>query len=68
MIENIENGTTITLKQPLQYRHLGKTYKAGDWTYSMRAEVGLLSSNIRIIGKACLGSNFIMVTTEQKSG
>ena len=54
MIENIENGVTITLKQPLQYRHLGETYTAGDWTYSMRAEVGLLSSNIRIIGKACV--------------
>ena len=41
---------TITLTQQLQYRHLGASYQAGSLHYEIRAEVGLLSRNIKITG------------------
>ena len=50
-IERIEsNRKTIVLNQALEYRHLGKSYTLGDRSYSLKAEVGLLTRNIRIIG------------------
>ncbi|CAK8682976.1 unnamed protein product [Clavelina lepadiformis] len=45
------DGVTITLENPLAHRHMGETYTAGQHSYDMRAEVGLLSRNIKIIGQ-----------------
>jgi len=47
------SGTTVTLTEALEFEHLGTdaTLSNGD-TFSMKAEVGLLSRNIRIVGKA----------------
>ena len=44
------SGDTITLRDNLKYRHLGETYEYGSKKFDMRAEVGLLSRNIKIIG------------------
>jgi|GEM_PF-3294729 len=47
---------TLTLNQPLNYRHVGvvKTYSNGarTWTLDERAEVGLLTRNIKVQGDA----------------
>ena len=61
-IERIEsNRKTIILNQPLEYRHLGESYTLGDRSYSLKAEVGLLTRNIRIIG-VLLMKNLITFT------
>ena len=45
-------GTTITLTEPLDFEHLGTTATLSDGTtFPIKAEVGLLSRNIKIIGK-----------------
>ncbi|MCA8971587.1 MAG: G8 domain-containing protein [Planctomycetes bacterium] len=46
------NGNTIHLQQALIHRHIASTpsYNNGAWTQEMRAEVGMLSHNIRVIG------------------
>ena len=47
------NGRVLTLSKPLAYKHLGSEYSLDDgsvsWTIS--AEVGLLTRNIRIVGE-----------------
>ena len=46
------SGTTITLTEALEYEHLGTEATLSDGTkFQMRAEVGILSRNVRIIGK-----------------
>ncbi|XP_076825618.1 fibrocystin-L-like isoform X2 [Clavelina lepadiformis] len=45
------DGVTITLENTLAHRHMGETYTVGQHNYDMRAEVGLLSRNIKIIGQ-----------------
>ncbi|CAK8682970.1 unnamed protein product [Clavelina lepadiformis] len=45
------DGVTITLENTLAHRHMGETYTVGQHSYDMRAEVGLLSRNIKIIGQ-----------------
>lgn len=52
-ISNISNGNkTIHFSQPLSYSHLGvqRSYNSGAWVAELRAEVGLLSRNIKIQG------------------
>ena len=46
-----DDNRTLTLETPLAHRHLGQTYRIGNSTYDMRAEVGLLTRNIRIRGE-----------------
>ena len=43
---------TLTLKQPLTYQHLGitETYASGSVSLEVRAEVGLLTHNIKVRG------------------
>jgi len=45
-------GTSVTLAQPLTYRHLGAVRRVGDVSVDVRAEVGLLSHNIVVQGDA----------------
>jgi len=45
------DNVTLTLDAALEYRHLGETYTVGEKTFDMRAEVGLLTRNIKIKGK-----------------
>ena len=44
------NGKTITLENPLQYKHISLTQTISGRTIETRAEVGLLSRNIVISG------------------
>ena len=45
------NGLTLTLKQPLKYKHLGETVTLGGGkTLEARAEVGLLTHNVVVRG------------------
>ena len=49
------NGNTVTLSTPLKYQHWGQTEqfnngKGKTWTLDERAEVGLLTRNIKIQG------------------
>merc|ERR1719370_1191914 len=46
------NGNAITLSEPLTYRHMGEEYTVNNHSYSMRAEVGLLTRNIKIVGES----------------
>jgi cell surface hyaluronidase len=56
-------GNQVTLTDPLTYRHLGVTQTrsrstpAKTWTLDQRAEVGLLTRNIRIEGDAASETN-----------
>ncbi|XP_062385127.1 fibrocystin-L-like [Sardina pilchardus] len=45
---------TLTLSEPLEHTHLGKTYSisGSSRTYTLAADVGLLTRNIKIIGHA----------------
>lgn len=47
---------TITLDSPLEQRHLGESYETNGFKYDMRAEVGVLTRNIKIVGK-----NFLFI-------
>lgn len=55
------NGTVVTLKSPLRYRHYGvsQSFSNGkrNWQLDTRAEVGLLSRNIVIQGDQSSDSN-----------
>jgi len=45
------SGTTITLTEPLEFQHLGTEATLSDGsTYQMRAEVGMLTRNVKIVG------------------
>lgn len=57
-----EDRMTIELETALQYRHMGEQYSIEDYTFPMRAEVGLLTKNIKIIGKICCGSGENAIT------
>ena len=46
------DGLTLTLDKPLEYTHYAGEQTYGDETISMRAEVGLLSRNIKYRGEA----------------
>ncbi|XP_060584412.1 fibrocystin-L-like isoform X2 [Ruditapes philippinarum] len=59
IIEDV-SGNTITLENPLEYKHLGNTesYTHRDGSTAKveyRAEVGLLSRNVKVIGKPLAG-------------
>ena len=45
------DNKTLTLTSKLLYRHLAKNYKVGEKQFDMRAEVGLLTRNIKIKGE-----------------
>ncbi|QDZ24800.1 fibrocystin-L [Chloropicon primus] len=48
-IEGVQNGgRTLVLKGSLRFDHLGSSQNFGDKTLDTRAEVGLMSSNIRV--------------------
>lgn len=58
-ITALSNGNkTLTLNSPLSYRHFGairtfsRTSPATTWNVDMRAEVGLLSHNVKVQGAA----------------
>ncbi len=40
----------LTLNAPLEYKHIAETHTAGNWSYTLAAEVGLLTRNIVIEG------------------
>ena len=40
----------LTLDGPLQHKHIAETHTAGNWSYTMAAEVGLFTRNIVIEG------------------
>lgn len=46
------SGTSITLREPTRYRHLGSKRQVEDISVDVRAEVGLLTQNIVIQGDA----------------
>ena len=48
------SGTTITLRDPLQFMHAAKTSSLSDSSssFSQQAEVGLLSRNVKVVGSA----------------
>ncbi|MCU0494392.1 MAG: plastocyanin/azurin family copper-binding protein [Chloroflexaceae bacterium] len=54
------NGTTVTLDQPLRYRHWGRMQTLGTIgeTMDQRAEVANLSRNITVRGENAVGSTF----------
>ncbi|KAK2830693.1 hypothetical protein Q5P01_018624 [Channa striata] len=47
------DGCSLTLDQPLTYTHIGKTYSVSNTSlfYTLAADVGLLSRNIKITGQ-----------------
>ena len=45
-----QDKRNLTLNAPLQYKHIAETHTAGNWTYSLTAEVGRLTRNIVIEG------------------
>ena len=53
------SGNTLTLTAPLVYTHRGDTYNDDESgiTYTIAAEVGLLSRNIKIIGESFPGQD-----------
>ena len=44
------NGTTITVDEPFSNKHYGGTESIDNFTIDVRAEVGLLSRNIKMMG------------------
>ncbi|XP_076824499.1 fibrocystin-L-like isoform X2 [Clavelina lepadiformis] len=46
-----DDRRTITLRDTLTHRHMGETYTVGQHSYDMKAEVGLLTRSIKIIGQ-----------------
>ena len=68
---------TITLEEPLKFRHISAEETAGSHSYSLKAEVGLLTRNIRIMGEEkalqeeqAFGGRVIVseITVEDKEG
>ncbi|QSQ19815.1 hypothetical protein JY651_31600 [Pyxidicoccus parkwayensis] len=57
----LPGNTSVTLSSPLTYSHTGvvKTYSDGSrtWTADLRAQVGLLTHNIRVQGDAASASS-----------
>ena len=47
-INSVSNSNTLILRDPLQYRHVYETQTIGSQSYTIAAEVGLLSRNIAI--------------------
>ncbi|XP_053190049.1 fibrocystin-L-like [Scomber japonicus] len=45
------DGRVLTLDQPLAYMHISETHSVSDTSYTLAADVGLLTRNIRIIGQ-----------------
>ncbi|KAK3740701.1 hypothetical protein QZH41_019065 [Actinostola sp. cb2023] len=49
-ILSVHGGKTITLDGNLKYRHKAVTHTVGGWTYTLAADVGLLTRNLKIVG------------------
>lgn len=45
-----QNGKNLTLGSALQYKHIAETHTAGNWSYTLAAEVGLLTRNLVVEG------------------
>lgn len=45
-----QDNRNLTLNTPLRYKHIAQTNTAGNWTYTLAAEVGHLTRNIVIEG------------------
>ena len=45
-----KSGAVLGLDAALEHRHMGETYTVNGRTFDMRAEVGLLTRNIKIVG------------------
>lgn len=45
-----KNGNTVTIEPPLRHRHLGVVKEYSGKTIDMRAEVGLLTRNVKVSG------------------
>ncbi len=57
-IESV-NGTTVTLREPTRFPHIGQRHSVGDVTFDFRSEVGLLTQNIVVQGDATSTTNRI---------
>jgi len=51
-ITNADTNPVITLDKPLEYRHFAATETYGDKQIDMRAEVGLLTRNVKYQGSS----------------
>ncbi|XP_029299003.1 LOW QUALITY PROTEIN: PKHD1 like 1, tandem duplicate 1 [Cottoperca gobio] len=45
------DGRILTLNQPLSHTHIGETHSGTSFSYTLAADVGLVSRNIKIIGQ-----------------
>lgn len=45
-----QDKRNLTLNAPLQYKHIAESHTAGNWTYTLATEVGLLTRNIVLEG------------------
>lgn len=62
MIDSVgDDRRTIKLTKKLAYTHQGESYDVGRFTYDIRAEVSLLSRNIKIIGALFAGLKVAIV-------
>eukprot|EP01119_Soliformovum_irregulare_P024988 TRINITY_DN911_c0_g1_i4.p1 TRINITY_DN911_c0_g1~~TRINITY_DN911_c0_g1_i4.p1 ORF type:complete len:982 (-),score=247.99 TRINITY_DN911_c0_g1_i4:64-3009(-) len=52
------NGKTVTLQYPLKWGHFGKVLDYLGFPVDMRAEVGVLTSNLRIYGDMTNSANY----------
>lgn len=43
-------SNVVVLNEPLDFTHWGQTWQANDHVIEMRAEVGLLTRNVKVIG------------------
>nr|XP_026695327.1 fibrocystin-L-like [Ciona intestinalis] len=66
---------TIGLNSALEYRHMGETYSVNGFRLEMRAEVALLTHNIKIVGelydtidKEAFGGRVLVGSTSSSSG
>merc|ERR1712020_354859 len=58
VIESISaDGKMINVTEPLTYRHQGQTYNESGVIFTIAAEVGLLTRNIKIIGESFEGQD-----------
>ncbi|KAK5854667.1 hypothetical protein PBY51_004842 [Eleginops maclovinus] len=45
------DGRVLTLNQPLTHSHIGDTHSGDSFSYTLAADVGLVSRNIKIVGE-----------------
>ena len=47
------DGLTVSFTPAFKYQHLGETRVAGGHPFELRAEVGILTRNVRVMGDVC---------------